>query len=111
MTPPVGETPSQIEARLLTLVCQSSGLPPLFVIVTTWPPGFGNPCVVLKLILSGDAPMIGAVGGGGAWTVNCTITVCVLSPVSTETVPVYDPGLRPPTFTPTAVTVRVAPFN
>ena len=38
--------------------------------------------VLLKL--SGEALIIGAVGGGAAWTVNCAITVSVLCPKTNE---------------------------
>ena len=111
MLPPVGLAPNHDDARVLTVVCQISWLLPVLVIVTTCPGGLGIPCVVLKFRFKGVAPMIGALGGGGGCTINCTTTDCVLCAAKKAILLVYVPGFKPVVFTPTAVTVLVAPFN
>src|SRR6266566_5693523 len=111
MLPPVGLAPNHDDARVLTVVCQISWLLPVLVIVTTCPGGLGIPCVVLKFRFKGVAPMIGALGGGGGCTINCTTTDCVLCAAKKAILLVYVPGFKPVVFTPTAVTVLVAPFH
>ena len=61
-----GDVPSQLEANILTFEYQLSVPPPLLVMVITWPVGLGCPCVLLKLKLSGEAPIMGEAGEGGA---------------------------------------------
>src|SRR5205823_4685444 len=92
-------------------VCQLSLLPPVFVIVTTCPGGFGIPCVVLKFRLSGVAPIIGSEGDGGDCTTNCTITVCVLWAARNEIVLTYVPGFSMAALAATATTARAEAFN
>ncbi len=85
---PVGAAHSQHEeVKQLGLAFHLSRLPPLLVMVTTWPVGLGCPCVLLKLRVSGEAPIIGAAGGGRGCTVNCTMTVWVLWLAIKEIVP------------------------
>ena len=55
--------------------------------------------------------MIGALGFGGGCTINCTTTDWVLCAAKKAILLVYVPGFKPVVFTPTAVTVLVAPFN
>src|SRR5579884_295836 len=76
--PPEGVAASQGEARIWNVVLHLSVLPPLLVMVTTCPVGLGCPWVLLKFRLSGETAMMGALGGGGACTCNCTITDWVL---------------------------------
>ena len=111
IVPPVGPAPSHVAARVVTCSRQMSGLLPVLVIVTTCPGGEGIPCVVLKLRPSGVAPIIGAEGGGGGCTVNCTITVCVLCAAVNAILPMYVPGFRMLALTPIDVTVLADPFN
>lgn len=111
MVPPVGPAPSHDVASVLTCVRQVSGLLPVLVIVTTCGGGEGMPCVVLKLRPSGVAPKIGAEGGGGGCTINCTITVCVLCAAVNAILLVYVPGFRVLALTPIEVTVLAVPFN
>src|SRR5258706_3077015 len=84
IVPPVGTALHQLSAIRVVLVLHLSGLPPLLVIVTTWPVGLGSPCVLLKLRLSGEAPITGSTGGGGGWTTSLTMTVCGLIPMTNE---------------------------
>src|SRR5258706_12041151 len=56
IVPPVGTALHQLSAIRVVLVLHLSGLPPLLVMVTTWPVGLGRPWVLLKLKLSGEAP-------------------------------------------------------
>src|SRR5258708_39723121 len=85
IVPPVGAAHNQRHVSRLMLVLHLSGLPPLLVMVTTWPVGLGSPWVLLKLRLSGEEPITGVNGGGGGWTADLTVTVCVLSTaVTTE---------------------------
>src|SRR5947209_18064747 len=69
------------------------------------------PCVVLKLRLRGVAPIIGAPGGGGDCTTICTTASCVLCSAMKAILLTYVPAFNPAIFTPTAVTVLVAPFT
>src|SRR5579884_4219555 len=75
--------------------------------VTTWPDGFGWPCILLKLRFSGEALMMGSAGGGAGWTA----TVSVLCPAAKVSAPLYLPGASPLIFTATEVAVFIAPFN
>src|SRR2546426_2207470 len=84
MVPPDGEAASQMKLKGVAVACQLSELCPLLVMVTTWPVGLGCPWMLLKVRLSGEALIIGAAGGGAAWTVNCAITVSVLCPKTNE---------------------------
>src|SRR6266566_9762921 len=85
MVPPDGEAASQTnEGKDVAIKCQVRELCPLLVMVTTCPVGSGCPWILLKLRLSGEALIIGAAGGGAAWTVNCAITVSVLCPKTNE---------------------------
>ena len=92
-------------------VLHLSELPPLLVMVTTWPAGLGCPCMLLKLMLSGEAPISGAAGDGVGCTVNCTMTVCVLCPAIKEIVPWLCPAGRLPALTLTDTTTPTVPFN
>src|SRR5271157_2610447 len=86
MVPPEGDAPSQLINNCMGLALHLRGLVPLLVIVTTWPVGLGCPCVLLKLRLSGEAPIIGA-NEEGVCTVSCTIIVSVLCPETNERLP------------------------
>lgn len=109
--PPDGATPNQLPAERLMFVFHLSGLLPLLVMVTTWPVGLGSPRVLLKLRLSGEAPITGSAGAGGDCTNSCTMTVCVACPVTKEIAPVYVFGARPPILTLKDTTVLAVPFN
>src|SRR5260370_24642176 len=101
IVPPVGTALHQLSAIRVVLVLHLSGLPPLLVMVTTWPVGLGSPCVLLKLRLSGEAPITCSVGGGAGWTTNITVSVCELippTPMQIWTEYVFDDG-------PTALTL------
>src|SRR5258708_35314670 len=88
IVPPVGTALNQLLfANRVILVLHLSGLPPLLVMVTTCPVGLGSPWVLLKLRLSGEAPITGSAGGGGAWTPNITTTSFVLIPGTNESGP------------------------
>src|SRR5260370_32604154 len=96
IVPPVGTALNQLLfANRVILVLHLSGLPPLLVMVTTCPVGLGSPWVLLKLRLSGEAPITGSAGGGGACTTNITVTVCWLIPVTNENWPEYVSSHRP----------------
>src|SRR5437660_10400590 len=85
MVPPNGLAASQMnEGKGVAVACQLRGLCPLLVMVTTWPVGLGCPWMLLQVRLSGEALIIGAAGGGAAWTVTCAITVSVLCPKTNE---------------------------
>src|SRR5258708_13572375 len=87
IVPPVGTALHQLSAIRVVLVLHLSGLPPLLVMVTTWPVGLGSPCVLLKLKLSGEAPITGSAGEGAGSITTIPVTVCVLIPATNESWP------------------------